>query len=126
MSDVRLEELLRRLGRNTEARAAYERALSLARTEPERRFLAERVAGGWGSSHNSPRRIFWSSGATTPMRTRLPWICKTVIVMPAPIRILSHCFRLSTSMGKSSLIGLGQSYTERTFSASPGRRIALR
>jgi RNA polymerase sigma factor (sigma-70 family) len=37
-------ELLRRLGRNAEARAAYERALELARSEPERRFLAGRIA----------------------------------------------------------------------------------
>jgi RNA polymerase sigma-70 factor, ECF subfamily len=38
-------ELLRRLGRPIEARAAYERALALARSEPERRFLAGRIAG---------------------------------------------------------------------------------
>ncbi len=38
-------ELLRRLGRPVEARAAYERALELARSEPERRFLAGRIAG---------------------------------------------------------------------------------
>ncbi|HZF07987.1 MAG TPA: RNA polymerase sigma factor [Thermoanaerobaculia bacterium] len=37
-------DLLRRLGRTAEARAAYERALSLARQEPERRFLARRLA----------------------------------------------------------------------------------
>jgi len=37
-------ELLRRLGREGEARAAYERALELARTEPERRFLRRRIA----------------------------------------------------------------------------------
>jgi RNA polymerase sigma-70 factor (ECF subfamily) len=37
-------ELLCRLGRNAEARAAYERALELARSEPERRFLAGRLA----------------------------------------------------------------------------------
>jgi RNA polymerase sigma-70 factor, ECF subfamily len=37
-------ELLRRLGRNQEARAAYERALGLTRTEPARRFLAQRIA----------------------------------------------------------------------------------
>jgi RNA polymerase sigma-70 factor (ECF subfamily) len=37
-------ELLRRLRRNEEARAAYERALELARSEPERRFLADRIA----------------------------------------------------------------------------------
>jgi RNA polymerase sigma-70 factor, ECF subfamily len=37
-------DLLRRLGRPGEARAEYERALELARTEPERRFLRRRVA----------------------------------------------------------------------------------
>jgi RNA polymerase sigma-70 factor (ECF subfamily) len=37
-------ELLRRLGRTVEARAAYERAFALARSEPERRFLAGRIA----------------------------------------------------------------------------------
>ena len=37
-------ELLRRLGRNREARAAYERALGLSSSEPERRFLAKRIA----------------------------------------------------------------------------------
>jgi RNA polymerase sigma-70 factor (ECF subfamily) len=37
-------ELCRRLGRTREARAAYARALSLARLEPERRFLEQRLA----------------------------------------------------------------------------------
>jgi RNA polymerase sigma-70 factor (ECF subfamily) len=37
-------ELLRRLGRAGEARAEYARALELAHTEPERRFLQRRVA----------------------------------------------------------------------------------
>jgi RNA polymerase sigma-70 factor (ECF subfamily) len=37
-------ELLRRLGRAEEARAAYRRALELATSEPERRFLARRAA----------------------------------------------------------------------------------
>jgi RNA polymerase sigma-70 factor (ECF subfamily) len=37
-------ELCRRLGRAAEARAAYERALSLAQQEPERRFLTKRLA----------------------------------------------------------------------------------
>ena len=37
-------ELLRRLGRTVEARAAYERARRLASSEPERRFLARRIA----------------------------------------------------------------------------------
>jgi RNA polymerase sigma-70 factor (ECF subfamily) len=36
-------ELLRRLGRGDEARAAYGRALELASSEPERRFLARRI-----------------------------------------------------------------------------------
>ena len=38
-------ELLRRLGRQEEARAAFEHALRLAATDPERRFLARRLAG---------------------------------------------------------------------------------
>jgi RNA polymerase sigma-70 factor (ECF subfamily) len=37
-------ELLRRLGRGDEARAAYRDALALAGTEPERRFLSRRIA----------------------------------------------------------------------------------
>jgi RNA polymerase sigma-70 factor, ECF subfamily len=37
-------DLLRRLGRRDEARAEYERALELAHTEPERRFLQRRFA----------------------------------------------------------------------------------
>jgi len=36
-------DLYRRLGRTREARASYERALALARQEPERRFLARRL-----------------------------------------------------------------------------------
>jgi RNA polymerase sigma-70 factor (ECF subfamily) len=37
-------ELCRRLGRTTDARASYERALALSRQEPERRFLERRIA----------------------------------------------------------------------------------
>lgn len=37
-------DLLRRLGRDAEALAAYETALELAQTDPERRFLQERLA----------------------------------------------------------------------------------
>jgi RNA polymerase sigma-70 factor (ECF subfamily) len=37
-------DLCRRLGRKAEALASYERALSLARQEPERRFLGHRIA----------------------------------------------------------------------------------
>ena len=37
-------ELLRRIGRTAEARAAYREALALARTVPERRFLERRIA----------------------------------------------------------------------------------
>ena len=37
-------DLCRRMGRHAEARASYERALALARQEPERRFLARRLA----------------------------------------------------------------------------------
>jgi RNA polymerase sigma-70 factor, ECF subfamily len=36
-------ELLRRLGRREEARAAYQRALELSRSEPEKRFLTRRI-----------------------------------------------------------------------------------
>jgi RNA polymerase sigma-70 factor (ECF subfamily) len=36
-------DLCRRLGRRTEARASYERALNLARQEPTRRFLTRRL-----------------------------------------------------------------------------------
>jgi RNA polymerase sigma-70 factor, ECF subfamily len=39
-----LAELLKRLGRLEEARAEYERALELATSEPERRFLERRIA----------------------------------------------------------------------------------
>ena len=38
-------ELCRRLGRTEDARASFERALALARQEPERRFLERRLAG---------------------------------------------------------------------------------
>jgi RNA polymerase sigma-70 factor, ECF subfamily len=49
LSDYRLAhaaraDLCRRLGKSTEARAAYERALALTRQEPERRFLERRLA----------------------------------------------------------------------------------
>jgi RNA polymerase sigma-70 factor (ECF subfamily) len=37
-------DLYRRLGRSAEARASYERALALARQEPERRFIQQRLA----------------------------------------------------------------------------------
>jgi RNA polymerase sigma-70 factor (ECF subfamily) len=37
-------ELLRRAGRNSEAHHAYQRALDLAQTEPEQRFLQDRLA----------------------------------------------------------------------------------
>jgi RNA polymerase sigma-70 factor (ECF subfamily) len=37
-------DLLRRLGRSEDARSAYTRALDLARSTPERRFLERRLA----------------------------------------------------------------------------------
>jgi RNA polymerase sigma-70 factor (ECF subfamily) len=37
-------DLCRRLGRRADARASYERALALARQEPERRFIQQRLA----------------------------------------------------------------------------------
>jgi RNA polymerase sigma-70 factor (ECF subfamily) len=36
-------DLYRRLGRTTEARSSYEKALSLTQQEPERQFLQERI-----------------------------------------------------------------------------------
>jgi predicted RNA polymerase sigma factor len=36
-------ELLRRLGRDDEARTAYQRAVEMAQTEPERRLLRSRL-----------------------------------------------------------------------------------
>ena len=49
LSDYRLAhaaraDLCRRLGRKSEARLSYERALALTRQEPERRFLERRLA----------------------------------------------------------------------------------
>ena len=44
LSHAARADLLRRLGRSQEARVAYERALSLTRQEPERRFLERRLA----------------------------------------------------------------------------------
>jgi RNA polymerase sigma-70 factor (ECF subfamily) len=38
-------DLCRRLGKNTEARTSYQRALALVQQEPERRFLERRLAG---------------------------------------------------------------------------------
>jgi RNA polymerase sigma-70 factor (ECF subfamily) len=37
-------DLCRRLGRRADARGSYERALALARQEPERRFIRQRLA----------------------------------------------------------------------------------
>jgi RNA polymerase sigma-70 factor (ECF subfamily) len=37
-------DLCRRLGREADALASYERALSLAQQEPERRFLKDRIS----------------------------------------------------------------------------------
>jgi RNA polymerase sigma-70 factor (ECF subfamily) len=36
-------DMYRRLGRTAEARASYEKALTLTQQEPERRFLAKRL-----------------------------------------------------------------------------------
>jgi RNA polymerase sigma-70 factor (ECF subfamily) len=50
-------DLLRRLGREAEAAAAYERALELSGNEVERRFLRRRLAGlNWGPPPAAPRR----------------------------------------------------------------------
>ena len=47
-------ELLRRLDRLDEARAAFERALELARAEPERRFLRGRIQAVGGTAPSPP------------------------------------------------------------------------
>jgi RNA polymerase sigma-70 factor, ECF subfamily len=49
-------DLLRRLGRNDQARAAYARALELSQPGPERRFLESRLAGLFesGARHSDP------------------------------------------------------------------------
>ncbi len=49
-------ELLRRLGRTTEARAAYTRALELTATEPERRFLDRRRSDLGTFTVDEPKR----------------------------------------------------------------------
>jgi RNA polymerase sigma-70 factor (ECF subfamily) len=49
-------ELLRRLGKTEEARAAFERALALTHQETERRFLETRVTALSDSHRVSPRR----------------------------------------------------------------------
>ena len=54
-------DLLRRLGRASEARAAYERALSLASLPPERAFLRERLAGARANGGQVRRRGFGPS-----------------------------------------------------------------
>ncbi len=49
-------ELLRRLGRTAEARAAYERAIVLTRQEPERRYLERRLAELGGTGRPNDRK----------------------------------------------------------------------
>jgi RNA polymerase sigma-70 factor, ECF subfamily len=44
LSHAARADMCRRLGRMAEARASYERALALAKQEPERRFLVRRLA----------------------------------------------------------------------------------
>jgi RNA polymerase sigma-70 factor (ECF subfamily) len=44
LAEAARADLCRRLGRTSEARASYERALGLAQQEPERRFLERRLA----------------------------------------------------------------------------------
>ena len=46
-------DLLRRLGRADEARAAYARALALTRQEPQRRFLERRVGELYSATDDS-------------------------------------------------------------------------
>jgi RNA polymerase sigma-70 factor, ECF subfamily len=49
-------DLRRRLGRRAEARTSYERALNLARQEPERRFLQRRIAELGDDPDDAPGR----------------------------------------------------------------------
>jgi RNA polymerase sigma-70 factor, ECF subfamily len=49
-------DLCRRLGRRAEARTSYERALALARQEPERRFLRRRIADLGDDPDDAPGR----------------------------------------------------------------------
>jgi RNA polymerase sigma-70 factor (ECF subfamily) len=49
-------DLLRRAGRPTEAHDAYRRALDLAQTEPEQRFLQDRLAETAPSVPSQPGR----------------------------------------------------------------------
>jgi RNA polymerase sigma-70 factor, ECF subfamily len=49
-------DLCRRLGRRAEARTSYERALALARQEPERRFLRRRIAELGDDPDDAPGR----------------------------------------------------------------------
>jgi RNA polymerase sigma-70 factor (ECF subfamily) len=46
-------ELLRRLGRADESREAFERALELAKAEPERSFLRRRIEEVGGAAHSA-------------------------------------------------------------------------
>jgi RNA polymerase sigma-70 factor (ECF subfamily) len=43
LSHLARADLYRRLGRTSEARSSYEKALALIQQEPERRFLARRL-----------------------------------------------------------------------------------
>jgi RNA polymerase sigma-70 factor (ECF subfamily) len=47
-------DLLRRLGRFSEAAASYQKALALVKTEPERQFLQRRLAEMRENSRRSP------------------------------------------------------------------------
>jgi RNA polymerase sigma-70 factor (ECF subfamily) len=50
-------DLLRRAGRHSEAHQAYQRALDLAQTEPEQRFLQDRLAETTPSVARKPGRV---------------------------------------------------------------------
>jgi RNA polymerase sigma-70 factor, ECF subfamily len=58
-------ELCRRLGRTADARAAFERALALARQEPERRFLQRRLAEVSGGSEPAQSTVDSGPARTT-------------------------------------------------------------
>jgi hypothetical protein len=69
-------ELLRRLGGNHEARAAYARALELAETEPERSFLQSRLHeldarnGDGGADGSADLSVVVLQSAGLPNRAR--------------------------------------------------------
>ncbi len=63
-------EILRRLGRTAEAADCFERALDLARTEPERRFIGRRLASVRHAAPGSAGPTARTPGGATPEAQR--------------------------------------------------------